>query len=195
MSKLSNALIMLELLNNGKKYSINELAEILEVTPRMIRSYKDDLEKSGIYIDTIRGPYGGYVLNQSVRVPRRKFKKEDYEFLKNLSVSDSDKEKLLIIADKMRGIYLGSQDEKVVLSRETRNIYNTLERAIKEKRKVEIDYYSYTNGITKRIIHPFDMFYTSNGWGCAAFCELRHDLRHFELRRIDNIKLLMENFE
>lgn len=195
MSKLSNALIMLELLNNGKKYSINELAEILEVTPRMIRSYKDDLEKSGIYIDTIRGPYGGYVLNQSVRVPRRKFKKEDYEFLKNLSVSDSDKTKLSIIADKMRGIYLGSQDEKVVLSQETRAIYNTLERAIKEKRKVEIDYYSYTNGVTKRIIHPFDMFYTSNGWGCAAFCELRHDLRHFELRRIDNIKLLMENFE
>lgn len=195
MSKLSNALIMLNLLNNGKKYSINELAEILEVTPRMIRSYKDDLEKCGIYIDSIRGPYGGYVLNQSIRIPRRKFLKEDYEFLKNLEVNENQRKRLDIISDKIRGIYLGSAEEKIVLSDETRLVYNILERAIKEKRKVEIDYYSYTNGITKRVIHPFDMFYTNNGWGCAAFCELRKDLRHFELRRIDSINLLSENFE
>ena len=71
MSKLGNALTMIELLSSGKKYSIQELADILEVTPRMVRSYKDDLEKSGIYIDTIRGPYGGYVLNQNINVPKR----------------------------------------------------------------------------------------------------------------------------
>ena len=50
MSKISNALTMLELLNNNRKYSINELAERLEVTPRMIRIYKQDLENAGIYI-------------------------------------------------------------------------------------------------------------------------------------------------
>ena len=45
MSKVSNALLMLEYLSNGRKYSINELATLLEVTPRMIRSYKDDLDQ------------------------------------------------------------------------------------------------------------------------------------------------------
>ena len=45
----------------------------------MIRPYKDELEKSGIYIDSIMGPYGGYVLNQGIRLPERKFKKKDYE--------------------------------------------------------------------------------------------------------------------
>lgn len=195
MSKLSNTLIMLNMLSNGKKYSINELADILEVTPRMIRSYKDDLDKCGIYIDSIRGPYGGYVLNQNIRLPRRKFTKDDFEFLSNLKVEDKDQERINLLADKIRGIYLGSSDEKIILSEETRKAYNIIERAIKEKRKVEIDYYSYNNGVTKRVIHPFDMFYTSNGWGCAAFCELRKDLRHFELRRIDKIKLLSETFE
>ena len=73
MSKVSNELTMIELLSSGRKYSIKELSEILEVTERMIRVYKEDLEKSGIYIDTIMGPYGGYVLNQSVRLPIRKF--------------------------------------------------------------------------------------------------------------------------
>ena len=74
MSKLSNTLTMLQLLSTGRKYSINELSNILEVTPRMIRVYKEDLEKAGIFIDTIMGPYGGYVLNQEIRINTEKYK-------------------------------------------------------------------------------------------------------------------------
>ena len=71
MSKISNVLTMLEYLSSGRKYSIAELSEKLEVSPRMIRVYKDEIEKAGIYIDTIKGPYGGYVLNQNINVPKR----------------------------------------------------------------------------------------------------------------------------
>ena len=71
MSKISNVLMMLEYLSTGKKYSIKELSDKLEVSPRMIRIYKDELEKAGIYIDTIKGPYGGYVLNQNINIPKR----------------------------------------------------------------------------------------------------------------------------
>ena len=59
MSKISNVLSMIEYLCTGRKYSIAELAQKLEVSPRMIRVYKDEIEKAGIYIDTIKGPYGG----------------------------------------------------------------------------------------------------------------------------------------
>ena len=52
MSKVSNVLEMLELLSSGRKYQIAELAEKLEVSPRMIRVYKEECEKAGIYIDT-----------------------------------------------------------------------------------------------------------------------------------------------
>lgn len=195
MSKLSNTITMLELLNTGKKYNVDELAEILEVTPRMIRSYKEDLDKAGIFIDSLRGPYGGYVLNQSIKLPRRKFKKSDYDFLVNLDASEEDKKRILEIADKVRGVYFGSQTEKLELDQTTKNYYNILVRAIKEKRKVLIKYYSYNKGENERTIHPFDMFNISSGWGVSAYCELRHDLRHFELKRISEIKLLDEFFE
>lgn len=59
MSKLSNTLLLLQLLQNGRKYSIKELASKLEVSERMIRKYKEELEYAGIFIDTIKGPYGG----------------------------------------------------------------------------------------------------------------------------------------
>ncbi len=71
MSKISNVLTMLEYLSSGRKYSIAELALKLEVSPRMIRVYKDEIEKAGIYIETIKGPYGGYVLRQNISVPKR----------------------------------------------------------------------------------------------------------------------------
>ena len=194
MSKISNVLTMLQLLQSGKKYSISELSNELEVSERMIRVYKEELEKAGIYIDTIMGPYGGYVLNQSIRIPTRKFTNDDYLFLHNLKVRDEDKERLEIIADKVHGVYFNSKAENIELKDDIKNYYNILTRAIKEKRKVLINYYSYVHGNEDRIIHPLDMFLYNSGWGCAAFCEKKKDLRHFELKRINKINLLEEKF-
>ena len=194
MSKISNVILMLQYLESGRKYNIKELALKLEVSERMIRVYKEELEKAGIYIDTIMGPYGGYVLNQSIRIPARKFSIDDYTFLHNLNVSSEDKEKLEIIADKVRGVYFDSRNENIELKDEVKSYYNMLTRAIKEKRKVKINYYSFVHGNIDRVIRPYDMFLYNNGWGCAAFCELRSDLRHFELKRINKIEILDEKF-
>ena len=199
MSKISNVLTMLELLNSGKKYSIKELSETLEVSERMIRSYKDDLEKAGIYIDTIMGPYGGYVLNQSIRMPVRKFKKNDYELLSKYIEEEQNKdtkEKLVLLQDKIKGVYKGSKAEakELNLKDETLSKYNCLTRAIKEKRKVKIHYYSYNKGENERVICPAEMFLFQDGWYVAAFCLLKNDIRHFELRRILKYELLNENF-
>lgn len=200
MSKVSNVLTMIELLNTGRKYSIKELSQELEVSERMIRVYKEELDKSGIYVDTIKGPYGGYVLNQSVRMPLRKFNKKDFELLNKYIELESDmdlKNKLVILQDKIRGVYIGSKQEEneLNLKDETLKKYNILTRAIKEKRKVKIKYYSYGKGENTRIIDPANMFLFQDGWYCAAFCELRKDIRHFELRRIIEYELLDEKFE
>ena len=196
MSKISNILTLLQLLNTGKKYSIEELSKELEVSPRMIRHYKDELDKAGIYIDTIRGPYGGY---QTIRLPLRKFQSKDYKLLDNYILKETDKrkkEELILLQDKIKGVYIGSQNEALELNLkdETLNKYNVLVRAIKERRKVEILYYSYNKGENKRKICPCEMFLFQDGWYCAAHCELRGDIRHFELKRIREYKLLDENF-
>lgn len=157
MSKISNVLTMIEYLSTGRKYSISELAEKLEVSPRMIRVYKDEIEKAGIYIDTIKGPYGGYVLNQNVTVPKRFITPNEIN-IKN------------------------------------RSLFNLINRAIKEKRKCLIEYYSKNEeNISTRTIHPYDLILLGNEWGVAAYCELKEEIRHFYINRIKSIKLL-ENF-
>lgn len=200
MSKVSNVLTMIELLNTGRKYSIKELSQKLEVSERMIRVYKEELDKCGIYVDTIKGPYGGYVLNQSIRMPLRKFNKSDSELLSKYIDFESDKElknKLLVLQDKIKGVYIGSKQEEneLNLKDETLKKYNVLTRAIKEKRKVKIKYYSYGKGENVRVIDPANMFLFQDGWYCAAFCELRKDIRHFELKRIIEYELLDEKYE
>jgi hypothetical protein len=104
---------------------------------------------------------------------------------------------LQFLSDKIRGIYIGSQKEEkeLNLKEETLKKYNLLAKAIKEKRKVKILYYSYNTGENERIIRPYDMFFYTNGWGVAAYCELKKDLRHFELKRIIKCELLDEFYE
>lgn len=157
MSKISNVLSMLEYLSTGKKYSIAELSTLLEVTPRMVRVYKEEIEKAGIYIDTIKGPYGGYVLNQNISVPKR--------FITPNEINVKNKD-----------------------------FFNLINRAMKEKRKCFIEYYSKDRKkVSERIIHPYDLILLGSEWGVAAYCESKEEIRHFYINRIKNIKLL-ENF-
>ena len=77
MAKFSNMLVMINLLKSGRKYSVKELAERLEVSQRVVREYKLFLEEAGIYLETIRGPYGGYVLDRDIVMPNIKFNNKD----------------------------------------------------------------------------------------------------------------------
>ena len=101
MSKLSNTIMLLRLLQNGKKYSIKELAEKIEVSPRMIRQYKNELELAGIFIESIRGPYGGYYLNQNIKLPDNNKKPksipiDDKEYYNIISKSITNRNKCYI---------------------------------------------------------------------------------------------------
>ncbi len=195
MTKISNVMTMLSLLSTGRKYTTEELSIILEVTPRMIRSYKEELEHAGIFIDTIMGPYGGYVLNNPIKFPERRFSKKDIELLEKYLEKNND-QNLKDLKDKIMGVYISSKTRKEALKlneEETRK-YNILTRAMKEKRKVIICYDSLNKGETERVIEPAELFLFQKGWCCAAFCELRKDFRHFELNRIKKIELLDEFF-
>jgi predicted DNA-binding transcriptional regulator YafY len=203
MGKISNVFTMLQLLNNNKKYTIKELSERLEVSERMIRLYKDDLEKSGIYIDTIRGPYGGYVLNQQLNLPPRGFNKYDVKLLKSIEEILRQNNnfnmhlELLNLIDKVEGIYKGGRKNKQANSLtigDDKEKYNTLTRAIKEMKKVLINFISIDGTSIERVIHPCDMYLYNNRWYVCAFCELRGEMRHFSLDRITDHHILEQKY-
>ncbi len=152
MSKIANMLNMIQILKDENIHSIQSLAKKLEVSQRMVRSYKQELEQAGIYINSVTGKYGGYQID----------KENNFLKLENIV-----KEEMYII----------------------------MKKAIKNRNKIEIEYKSINSGITKRIIHPAELFCYIDKWYVAAFCELRKEIRLFKLEDIVNYKVLEENYD
>lgn len=113
MTMLGNSLLMLKLLENGRKRTINELANIIEVSTRMIRSYREGLEQAGIYIETIRGKYGGYILKDTMKTFLPQFTFYDLQTLEKL-LSKTDL--ITQILNKKEQIYFNNIVEKIRMS-------------------------------------------------------------------------------
>jgi len=192
MTKIGNTILLLSYLQNGRKYSLQELSEKLEVNKRMVRYYKEELEKVGFYIESIRGPYGGYILRNTNKIPPINWKETDLELLKKLETENPIlKKEINRVIEKMK---LCIWKEEKLLDEPKKPLFNLFSKACKEHWKVKITYLSFNKCKTTRIINPYELFYFQNGWGITAFCELKQDLRNFELQRIIEAKILSEKF-
>lgn len=192
MGKINKVLLMLDLLGTGNKYTVRELSEKIGVTERMVRYYKNEIENSGINIETFMGPNGGYFILNKIN-SYNKFNKYDidllkrcYEELKKDNFEFIDKLKLLI--NKVEKLSL-IEEEKCKFNTEIDNKKNNdfvelFEKYIKNKERIKISYEDISGVWKERIIHPLQMFQYNNNIYITAFCELRNDIRHFELNRI-----------
>ena len=193
MSKISNTLMVLKLLSRGTKYSAKDLALKLETSERMIRTYIADLEMAGIYIERIRGQYGGYVINQKINTPTITFTKKDMNQLTDLineTTNINQKKNLIELRNK---IFLNIQKEELSslkMSKENLDKYNLISKAIKEKRKIKITYFS--KGTKKeRIVFPLEIFvYDSKWFVIVIYSEDESDIRYLNFERLNNLTLL-----
>ncbi len=89
MSKIANMLNMLQILKDKKIHSISNLSQELEVSERMIRQYKQELEQAGIYLKSFTGKYGGYQLdiNNNFLKIENEVKEKMYVIMKNAIVN------------------------------------------------------------------------------------------------------------
>lgn len=199
MAKLSNLLVMLELLKSGKKYGVKELSSYLEVSERVVREYKLFLEEAGIYIDTIRGPYGGYVLKQQVYVPQLLFDNNDMLALKEIFEKlddDNLKNKLKNIKNKMNYNLLSDENRNTAFINDDIELkkFNVLNKAIKYNYKVKIKYHNLQHGESIRTIYPLGMYLFQDEWWCSSYWEEKNDMRQFHIKRILDCKILNETF-
>ena len=192
MGKILNAIQMLNYLNTGNKYTVKELAEKIGITERMIRYYKAELEQAGIPIETFMGPNGGYyILN--IKNQYNHFNKYDLQLLENINMilekigyEDSVKYKKLINKIKFASD-VEEEKSKYFLDNGTNNkseLYFTLNDAILNKTPLKILYRNLKQEWQERIIHPLQIFNYDNKFYVTAYCELRDDIRHFEISRI-----------
>ena len=196
MSKVANMLNMVKILEDGKIHTIQDLADELEVSTRMIRIYKQELEQAGIYIQGKQGINGGYILDNMKSTIDIGLTGEEIYQLKNMKKNELDE----AIINKIIKAYITNEHGKdntksKQLMPEFTEIYKDFRLAINNRNKIFIEFKSVNSGKTKRIIHPAELFTYLNNWYVAAFCELRNEIRLFKLNDIISYKILDKKYE
>jgi len=196
MGKLSNMMYMIDLLNTGNIYTLKELSEKIGVTERMVRYYKNEICNNGIAIESFKGPNGGYFMIDKVK-NYTSINKYDIQLLDRvynllLDIDFKHVNKFKEFLDKSKKMYSIYDEKSKYISNINLNtpgeVEKLIETAINKNDKIEIIYNDIDGGQSKRIIHPLHLFKYKDDYYVTAFCELRNDIRHFELKRIVNIK-------
>ena len=183
---VGNALTMLRLLESGKKYTVEELANKIEVSNRMIKIYKEELEKSGIYIDTIRGKYGGYVYN----------KKHDYNISFDYLDIDSiesildkldakEQQNIMLTLEKIRSIVIYSSDEKRNIKIDKEDLqkkYNIISKAINNNSELTFKYHN-----KQRKFVPYSFTYYKNFIYITGYSKDEDDIKTLNLSLIQEL--------
>lgn len=195
MSKITNTILMIKLLSNGRVYSVKELSDELGVTERMVRYYKEQLEMAGYIIESFKGPGGGYYINKNDMININYFNKYDLEVLDKVQseISTSGNDKLIKgfieLNKKLHSIYNTNKvlseykDINVVVNGADDKI-NTINDCIKNKKSIYISYLGTSGNVTNREILPISIFKFENNIYVTAFCKLRGAIRHFDLNKI-----------
>ena len=113
-----------------------------------------------------------------------------YDFLLSNDFKYIDKFRELL--DKSKKMYSIYDEKSRYIANVDFNVSGEIERlietAINKNDKIEIIYNDIDGGQSKRTIHPLHLFKYKNDYYVTAFCELRGDIRHFDLKRIINVK-------
>jgi len=185
MGKIGNTLAMLKILETGRKYTVKELAELIEVSPRMIKIYKAELEKAGIYIDTISGAYGGYVYNYKNNYDVS-FSIRDVNCIERILplLDNTNKEDVEKLLEKIRTIVIYSDNliSKEISAEEIKRKYNLVSKALKDKTDLVIEHKKKI-----KIVTPHNFSFYKDLIYITGYSKTDEDLRSYSLNEI-NIK-------
>lgn len=198
---------IVEIVRDGRLHLARDIAEALEVSERTI--YRDiaTLIATGVPIEGERGV--GYLLREPVFLPPLALSLTELEALSlGMSivqeVADAElqgaartlHEKIASHAPNRRKTPeswgFGLYEFKRV--RDGLRHMPVIRRAIRESRKIEVEYTSLSGGNTIRTIRPLQTDYWGRVWTVSAWCELRKDFRAFRIDRLERCTLTDATF-
>ena len=205
MSKIDNMMVILWMLNSGRKITAKQISEKLEMNIRTVYRYIDALSASGVPIISDTGHNGGYTLlsnfiespllfnvdEKTALLQAADFAKEAGYFLGealNRATSKlklySNQEQEILIKQHLEGLEVISSIGKSSMEQ----ILREMEQCILNESSVEIEYHTSREEQPKRrIVDPYGIIYWNNNWYVIAFCQLRNEIRSFRVERIISI--------
>jgi len=213
-SPTTRLLTVLEVLQSKSAVSGPELAKKLEVKVRSVRRYITMLRDMGIPVESEPGRYGNYYLRPGFRLPPLMFSNDEILAVslglmlarKAAALSQSTGvESAAAKSERVLPVELRQQvwalQDTLVFNLDAREsapptaVVTAMTMAAHEHQSLAIEYQSYNNEFTERVIDPYGIAVHTGIWYTAGYCHLRHDLRTFRLDRIRSIKPTNQTFE
>ena len=186
MSKLSNMLLMVFKLQTGGIYSIEYLSNMLEVSPRQVRRYRDDLELSGIYIHSKTGKQGGYYLDEDSIMHNVSSLVGDYDELLSSLFQYEDGLSINDIAKLYQIFNEESYLKECHNVQEIKN-YMIITYLTRERRVTTIEYLTKTGNMLSYNVHPYFTFKKYGMLYLAAFEQQRKKIIYLRIERINRV--------
>lgn len=199
--KVERLISMIYMLLNNEVISASELAEKYQVSQRTIYRDIDTICAAGIPVVSYQGVNGGYGIMETYKMDKSLLSSFDVETLLTMLNSLSDvlvDEQTMDTVRKLQtirteGSSLGMTLE--IASRGTsKETLRQLKSAIKARKTVVLDYISLKNERSSRTVEPVCLMYKNHNWYLYGYCRSRRDYREFRLSRMENIRVLAEQF-
>lgn len=202
---------IIEFLRRAKRVvTAQELAGELEVSVRTV--YRDiaDLQASRVPIEGEAGL--GYVLRSGYELPPLMFTEDEIEALvfgarmvrawgdaAFTQAADAAVAKISAVLPERLAKTVETSRVTVAPGRgrgkDALNAHLTpLRRAIRERRKISVDYDALSGERTARTLRPLGLAFFGPFWMLAAWCDLRKDFRTFRIERIAALRVTDETF-
>jgi predicted DNA-binding transcriptional regulator YafY len=207
-------LSMIFLFQSRRRWNVSELAEELDVSDRTVHRYIGMLEEMGIPLYSERGPYGGFSLLRTYKLPPLIFTPEEATVLYMGARLVSDiwgktfhdavtgvTAKLdNVLPDDIQQEVARAQRSLVVMTRTARDygpyhdLMAELRDCMAECRRITIRYHSFARVETDRKVDPYALSLRWGNWYLVGYCHLREEMRTFRIDRINDLQTLDETF-
>ena len=205
---------VLELLQAHPTLTGAEIAAKLEVDGRTVRRYVTRLQELGIPIETVKGRYGGYRLDQKFKLPPLVFQSDEVLALtagllfarrSHLAGITAASERAIHKIERVMPQRMVEQMQTLnqVLEMESPDVWYALSadivldvsQAVHDQKSVWIRYGDRDKQATSRKVDPYALVFMIGMWYLVGYCHLRQDLRTFRVDRVQELTRLSVGFD
>lgn len=196
--KIERLLSIVIYLLNHDTVSAAKLAERFEVSKRTILRDMEQISLAGIPVESVSGVNGGYSIMEGFKLDGRLFNTEDQASIVTALrgfLSAYDNKKYIEVLEKVSSILPYQKNQHIFFdfgasgeNNEIQAKLKALEKAVSEKKVVQISYVNALGETSNRLIEPIALNYRWYAWYLLAYCKMKKDYRIFKLARINELE-------
>ncbi len=210
----SRVLTVLEWLQARDGVSCAELARRLEVSPRSVRRYIEQLQSMGIPVESTRGRHGGYRLLPGFKLPPLTFSDDEGVALalglraaKQLGLTTAAPATESALA-KLERVFPAHLTQSLRALEATLHVTAKgrpappatdtvlmLGLAVQERRRIKLLYEAYRAEVSSREVDVYGIAVHEGRWYAIGHCHLRDGLRLFRVDQVRELQTLETHFE